>query len=88
MKFDLQLFTEKALENQTSNQLRKGILSLRKNIDIHQYKIEHPWESYSDWFSQPESQNGRIRHWQKEIENMEESIQNRVEELEKRGEKL
>lgn len=27
-------------------------------------------------------------HWQKEIEDFEESIQNRIDELKKRGEKL
>ncbi|MBQ6006185.1 MAG: hypothetical protein IJL14_08060 [Selenomonadaceae bacterium] len=86
MTFDLQYFTEDAIENQTSAQLRKGIRSLRKKIDIHQYKIEHPWESYSDWFSEPKSQTGRIRHWQHEIEKFKESIQNRVDELKKRGE--
>ena len=88
MKFDLQLFSEDAVEYQTSAQLRKGIRSLKKKISVHLYKIEHPWESYSDWFSKPERQPGRIKHWQKEIENMEESIQNRVEELKKRGESL
>ena len=88
MNFDLQSFAEDAVENQTSNQLRKGIRSLKKKIEIHQYKIENPWESYSDWFSKPERQPGRIRHWQKEIENMEESVQNRVDELKKRGESL
>ena len=88
MKFDLQLFAEDALEFQTSNQLRKGIRSLQKKIAVHQYKIEHPWESYSDWFTEPERQPGRIKHWQKEIENMEESIQSRVDELKKRGESL
>jgi len=88
LKFDLQLFAEDAIENQTSAQLRKGIRSLKKKIAIHQHKIEHPWESYSDWFSKPERQPGRIKHWQKEIDNMEESIQNRVDELIKRGESL
>ena len=86
MTFDLQYFTEDAIENQTSNQLRKGIRSLKKKIAVHQYKIEHPWESYSDWFSEPKSQTGRRRHWQHEIKNFAESIQNRVDELNRRGE--
>ena len=88
MKFDLQLFAEDAIESQTSAQLRKGIRSLKKKIAIHQYKIEHPWESYSYWFDEPGRQPGRIKHWQKEIDNMEESIQNRLDELTKRGESL
>ena len=86
MKFDLQLFTEDAVENQTSNQLRKGIRSLKKKIEIHQHKIKNPWESYSDWFLEPAKQRGRLKHWQKEIEDFEQSIQNRIDELTKRGE--
>ncbi len=74
--------------NQTPIQLRKGIRSFRKRIRERQEKIEHPWESYSDWFSEPERQPGRLKHWQKEIEEFKESIQNRIDELEKRGEKL
>lgn len=88
MTFDLQLFVEQNLENQTSAQLRKGIRSFQKRINEHQEKIKNPWISYSDWFSEPERQPGRIKHWQKEIEDFKESIQNRIEELEKRGEKL
>ena len=87
MKFDLQCFTEDALKNQTSNQLRKGIRSLQKKISIHHEKIRHPEKIYSDWYSNPDSQEGRIRHWQKEIDDFEEAIKNRIDELEKRGEK-
>jgi len=64
------LFAEDAIKNQTSNQLRKGIRSLKKKIAIHQYKIEHPWESYSDWFDKPDEQAGRIGHWQHEIKKI------------------
>lgn len=86
MRFDLQLFTEEALEFQTSNQLRKDIRSFRKRIDDHLTKIANPWMSYSDWFSESDKQQGRLEHWRHEIRNFEESIQNRITELEKRGE--
>ena len=86
MNFDLQLFGERNLSNQTSNQLRKGIRSLQKEIVEHRAKINEPWKSYPDWFSEPDKQQGRIEHWQKEIRNFEESIQNRIDELAKRGE--
>lgn len=88
MNFDLQWFAEKNLQNQTPNQLRKGIRSFEKRIMEHQKKIENPWEIYVDWFSEPDRQAGRLGHWQKEIEDFEESIQNRIDELKKRGEKL
>ena len=88
MKFDLQLFTEKNLENQTPNQLRKGIRSLNKDLELHLKKIETPENYCSDWNLKDEREkNGLIKHWLHEIKNFTESIQNRVEELEKRGEK-
>ena len=88
MKFYLQLFTEKNLENQTSAQLRKGIRSLNKRIEEHFAKIKNPEKVYKDWYNEPDKQEGRIAHWQHEIKKFAESIQYRVEELEKRGEKL
>ncbi len=87
MRFDLQLFAEDALKHQTPNQLRKGIRSLRKKIDLHLEKIAHPAEHCDDWHLKDKAaQTGLIRHWQKEIEDAEESIQNRIDELKKRGE--
>ena len=88
MKFDLQLFTDKNLQNQTSAQLRKGIRSLNKRIEEHFDKIKNPAKFYADWNDEPDKQAGRIGHWQHEIKKFAESIQYRVEELEKRGEKL
>ena len=88
MRFDLQFFSEEAIENQTPNQLRKGIRSLKKKIDIHKAKIENPAKFCENWNSRDQrAKYGLIRHWQKEIEDTEESIQNRVDELKKRGEK-
>lgn len=86
---DLQNFSEKSIEHQTSNALRKGIRNLQKMIEIHQAKIENPKNFYSAWDSIPElEKQGNIRHWRKEIKNFEESIQNRIDELNKRGEPL
>ena len=76
------------MENQTSAQLRKGIRSLQKKIEAHLAKINNPTVSYPDFYDEPEKQEGRIGHWLHEIKNFNESIQNRVKELEKRGEKL
>jgi len=86
MIFDLQLFAEKNLENQTSNQLRKGIRTFQKRIEEHWAKINNPLASYPDFYDEPDKQEGRIGHWLHEIKNFNESIQNRVDELEKRGE--
>lgn len=89
MKFDLQLFAEDAITHQTSNQLRKGIRSLKKEIDIHLAKIENPEKFSEDWnLRDDRAKFGLIRHWRHEIIKLNESIQNRINELEKRGEKL
>ena len=86
---DLQTFSEKSIEHQTSNALRKGIRNLQKMIEIHQSKIENPQSFYPRWDLMSEFEKiGNIRHWHKEIKNFEESIQNRLEELIKRGENL
>ena len=89
MKFYLQLFAEKAIENQTSAQIRKGIRSLNKDLELHLKKIENPEDYCSDWNSRNErAKEGLIKHWLHEVKIFNESIQNRVNELEKRGEKL
>ena len=79
MKFDLQLFAEDAIEHQTPNQLR--------NIAEHFAKIDNP-EKFCDEWSQydDEHREGLLWHWQHEILTFERSIQNRIDELAKRGE--
>ena len=87
MNFDLQLFTEDALKYQTPNQLRKGIRSLKKKINLHLAKIENPDKFCKEWASYDEGQReGLLWHWQHEIGNFEKSIQYRIDELAKRGE--
>ena len=87
MNFDLQFFAEDALERQTPNQLRKGIRLLKKKIELHLAKIDNPAEHCVDWNSYDAGQReGLIEHWQHEIRNFERSIQNRIDELAKRGE--
>ena len=88
MRFDLQWFAEKNLQNQTPAQLRKGICAFQKRIEEHLAKINNPSASYPNFYDEPDKQAGRINHWLHEIKNFNESIQNRIEELEKRGEKL
>lgn len=88
MKFDLQCFTEQNLKNQTPNQLRKGIRTFKKRIDEHFAKIDNPEKFCKEWNSYDnEHREGLILHWQHEIKNFAESIQNRIDELEERGEK-
>lgn len=76
------------MKNQTPIQLRKGIRSLNKDLELHLKKIENPDKYCSDWNSKDErTKVGLIKHWLHEIKTFSKSIQNRVDELEKRGEK-
>ena len=87
MKFNLQLFAERDLANQTSNQLRKGIRSFKKRIEEHWAKIENPAKYCDDWNSYDnEHREGLIWHWQHEIRNFTRCIDDRIDELKKRGE--
>lgn len=75
------------MRNQTSNQLRKGIRSLNKDLELHLKKIEHPEKYCVDWHLRNDrAKIGLIKHWLHEIKNFKESIQNRVDELNRRGE--
>ena len=88
-KFDinLQFFSEKGLDKQSSNQLRRGIETLKVQISLHKQKISNPRNFYPDWDSlDMREQEGSLRHWRKELKNFTESINNRIVELEKRGE--
>ena len=85
---DLQFFAEEALGKQSIAQLRKGIRNLRERISEHRGYIDNPKSKWHEWDSFSEVRQRReIRHWEKEIKNFEESVQNRIIELEKRGER-
>ena len=75
------------MQNQTSAQLRKGIRSLKKDLDLHLKKIENLAEYCVDWNLRDDRARAElIKHWLHEIKNFQESIQNRVDELDTRGE--
>jgi hypothetical protein len=89
LPMDLQLFAEKDLKNQSSNSLRRSIRNFEKRIAEHEHYIENPISHCPDWETKdPRRQQGLIKHWQKEISNFKESIQNRIDELKERGEVL
>ncbi|MBO5484343.1 MAG: hypothetical protein J5979_03920 [Lachnospiraceae bacterium] len=85
-KMDLQLFAERDIKNQESNSLKRAIRKYEKRIEEHKMYIENPISHCPDWNKKSmESQEGLMRHWNKEIRNFEESIENRVKELKRRG---
>lgn len=84
---DIQHFAEKDIKNQESASLRRAIRKYNKRIEEHKNKIENPSQYVPNWNDYSEKQKeGLIKHWKKEIYNFDESINNRIEELKKRGE--
>ena len=87
IQLNLQFFGEKDVEKQKTSSLRKAITSYEARIEDHKEKLLHPENAVSNWNDlAPRHQEGLKKHWQKEIQNFEESIQNRYDELRKRGE--
>lgn len=87
MKLDLQMFAEKDLSKQKTSSLKKGLASFKEQITEHQIKIAEPQKYVSGWDSKDaREQQGLLKHWRKEISNFQESIDNRIDELKKRGE--
>lgn len=87
MVLDLQTFAEKDLSKQKTSSLKKGLASFEEQIAEHRRKIAEPEKYVSGWESKDvREQKGLMKHWQKEISNFQESIDNRIDELKKRGE--
>lgn len=86
LEMNLQFFAEEDIKKQESNSLKRGINSYEKQIEKHQKYIANPEAYISDWDSKSENEkNGLIKHWNKEIRNFNNSIQDRIDELKRRG---
>lgn len=86
IKANLQYFAEKDIKNQESSSLKRAIKKYQKRIDEHNEKIKNP-EKYIEYWQSLSSmkQEGLKRHWNKEIRNFNNSIDDRVAELKERG---
>lgn len=83
---NLQLFAESDIKNQESASLKRAIRKYEKRIAEHEEYIRNPVGHCPDWDEKPvEMQEGLKRHWQKEIRNFKQSVQDRVDELKERG---
>ena len=86
LKMNLQLFAEKDIAKQSSDSLKRAIKKYQSHISEHEEKIAHPEKYISDWSDKDvREQNGLIKHWQKEIRNFNQSIDDRIDELKNRG---
>lgn len=88
LKIGIQFFAEKDIANQDSNSLKRAMRKYEKRIDEHKQKIDAPEEFVEGWAEKdPREQQGLLKHWRKEIRNFQTSIDDRVAEIERRGEK-
>lgn len=63
-------------------------MSFREQIEVHKRKLENPSDFDMNWDAKSDKERrGLLKHWEKEISNFEKSVQARVDELTRRGEK-
>lgn len=88
-KVNLHLFgSNRDAEKQSINQLKKGIRSYKKQIEMHKIKIKNPSDYYKDWDKYSDDiKKGHINHWKDEIRIFEKNIKDNNDEISKRGEK-
>lgn len=86
VNIDLQFFAEKDIKNQESGSLKRAIRKYQKNIALHQQKISDPKKYVAGWDTMDiRKQNGLKKHWQREIDNFQTNIDDRIVELKERG---
>lgn len=86
LKMDLQLFAESDIKKQESGSLKRAIRKYEKRREEHKAYLENPREHCPDWDEKHvREQEGLRRHWQKEIRNFDQAIEERIAELKERG---
>ncbi len=86
MSLDIQLFAEKDIKRQESSSLKRAIRKYKQRIEEHKQKIANPAAFVDDWENVDDrKQAGLIKHWKKEINNFQTSIDDRIAELKARG---
>ena len=86
LKIDMQFFGNRNLQKMKSSQLIKSIKSWKHEIEEHKDKISHPDEHYPLWDTFDErQQNEYKKHWEKEIQTMQNDVEQAIIELKNRG---
>lgn len=86
LKMNLQFFSESDIKNQESGSLIRAIRKYEKRIEEHKAYIENPAVHIPEWSAYDvRYQEGLKRHWEKEIRNFQQSIEDRIAELKERG---
>ncbi len=86
LKMNLQFFSESDIKNQESASLIRAIRKYEKRIEEHKAYINDPVSYIPEWgVYDVRYQEGLKRHWEKEIRNFQQSIEDRIAELKERG---
>ena len=86
MGINIQLFAERDIVKQTSASIKKSFQKYERRILEHRRKIAEPRGYVENWDSlDSRRKEGLIRHWEKEIRYFQRSIDERMEELKRRG---
>ena len=88
-RISLMFFSEKGLREKRPIELKRGIRSIRRRLLEHLNKIQNPELYCKNWqdFS-PERQRGTLEFWQKEIDDKQRAILERIEILKEKGENV
>ena len=86
LKLDLQYFAERDLQRQNSNSIKRSIRKLSKRREEHKTYLVDPYEHAPDWDNLSEKEKQGLRkHWNKEIRNFTQQIEERKRVLKERG---
>lgn len=86
LEMNLQIFSESDIKKQESGSLKRAIRKYQKRVKEHEDKLKNPALYCLDWDDKMVcEQEGLKRHWQKEIRNFNQSIEDRIGELKARG---
>lgn len=86
LKLDLQYFAERDLQRQNSNSIKRSIRKLSKRREEHKTYLVDPYEHAPDWDNLSEKEKQGLRkHWNKEIRNLTQQIEERKRVLKERG---
>lgn len=86
LKLDLQYFAERDLQRQNSNSIKRSIRKLSKRREEHKTYLVDPYEHAPDWDNLSEKEKQGLRkHWNKEIRNFTQQIEERKRILKERG---
>lgn len=87
LKISMQFFANKNIPKMSDRELRKSIETWKQRVNEHEEYIKNPLPHCPEWENfDPRRQQGLIKHWQKEIKNFNNDIQEASDELKKRGE--